>query len=210
MSKECYNLYDQLRDACETDNDKWLKTRLTPDMLLVYNPFGTDRFVLELCAAFGSFKCVNFILEEFGHILPHNILIDSLSEAVHFSRTECVAFILKYCTREMINSRDKFGHYPLWYAIKKIRYNVDPPDLIINMLIDYGASVETACDGFKRELKLLRDYENDVQMRKLNCEAACGSLLFAFKRRGAPRDATRWIVQQYVKSTRTAEEWNIK
>jgi hypothetical protein len=109
----------------------------------------------------------------------------------------------KYNVRDEVN-----GCTPLDIALDHLRrevFNLFDLSGNICLLLDAGARVGLNQSGVS---KWVFYYQSELELKKERCVSAVLALEYCMrKRRGAPRDVTRYILQRYVLCTQLNDEW---
>lgn len=176
--------YSELWKACHENNVDALKDLLTPEN--VNDKInGEETTILEDCVMFGRLECIRYIMEEFKSVIEPRVFVDALGFAISRNCLQCIKYLLTHCNRYVINLRDDQSRTPLEYAILIRHENT------VKLLIDHDAKT----DGISGVPQWVYEYENSHRERKKKCMALMG----VFKRKRAPKDMTKWMINQVFK-----------
>jgi hypothetical protein len=185
----------KLMILCMSDNAESLKL-----YIITYAP---ELLILQRCAGYGAVGCMRWFFEEYASIITKRDIINAITVAIYSCKETSVAFLLRYCNDVTINMLSNSGHTPLWYASKNRGGNARN---ICCMLIESGARTDTLNQAHTPSW--LYAYESEIASRKQRCSDACTAVLLVFKKKGAPKDMTKWMVERFRNETRISEEWN--
>lgn len=174
-----------------------LKQLITPDnvnMPIFNDSTFSANTVLEQCVQTGYIEGVHWILEQFGSNISKQNIVEALTRAISESKILCVEYILRYCTKDMINTRDRYNERPLRCGICMGDDNSVTVN-ILKMLIDKGARVDMA----DAAPPWVYEYDEEVKERRRRCNEKCRAILAVFKKKKAPRDMTKWMVKRWIK-----------
>jgi hypothetical protein len=192
-------------DATRDDNLNLLKKHFRPSFLADYN-----NNILDQCCRDSAIKCVQWLIKS----CEAKVTTRTLAMAIFSGNFQCVECVIPYCSTDMINERISYNRGALYAAITGYLRCTEGYELIaykiICLLIEHGANPELDKQVLSNVdvPEWIYNYPDVLKARKQQCASAAKVLLFALRKRGAPKDMTRWFVQHYIKTTWRSQLWD--
>jgi hypothetical protein len=185
----------QINKGIVENNLSLLQKLITLDNVNTIILSGVGNTVLEECVQSGYIEGVRWILEQFGSSICKQNIVEALTRVISERNNSCFEYILRYCTKDMINTCDRYNECPLRCAINQARHTYPETINMVKMLIDKGACVDSTWDVDP----WMYEYAEEVQERKRRCNERCRAILTVFKKKKAPKDMTKWMVTRWIK-----------